>query len=427
MSSALIFVLVIIFFVLPLVFLSYHLNYKGTIVFKTAFSNLISNLVIALGAYFVGYLGILHVIWFVILGYIALFVGNLAVKRYVQKPANLTTQVLNKVSYGDLDVQIDEELKKSNDEIGQMNTALFNMIDYLKETGEFARQVGEGNFDYNIEALSGKDHLRHVLLEMRDKLKEASELEAEKRKEEEQRRWSNEGMTKLNDILRQQENITEISYKVISFLVKYLEANQGGIFIRNSDDENDVFYELQAAYAFNHRKYIEKTFKPGEGLVGTCAIEKKRIYMTNIPDDYIEITSGLGGSNPKALLIVPMKIEDEVYGVIEIASFNTFEDYQIEFVEEASLSIASTLSAAETNRKTKELLEKTQQQAEEMSSQEEEMRQNMEELQATQEESTRKAQEYERQLAEAKEKQEELEKKLEEANKEIERLKNTKG
>jgi methyl-accepting chemotaxis protein len=427
MSSAWIFVLVILFFVLPLAVLSYRLKYKGTIVYKTAFSNLVSNLIIAIGAYFVGYLGILHVIWFVIIGYSALLVVNIVVKKYVQKPANFTTQVLNKVSYGDLDVQIDEELKKSDDEIGQMNTALSNMVDYLKETGEFARQVGEGNFDYNIDVLSDKDHLRHVLVEMRDKLKDASELEAEKRREEEQRRWANEGMTKLNDILRQQEDITELSYNVISFLVKYLEANQGGIFVRNNDDENEVFYELQAAYAFNRRKYIEKTFKPGEGLVGTCAIEKERIYMTNIPDDYIEITSGLGGSNPKALLIVPMKIEEEVYGVIEIASFNKLDDYMIEFVEEASLSIASTLSAVETNRKTKELLEKTQQQAEEMSSQEEEMRQNMEELQATQEESTRKAQEYEKQLAEAKEKQEELEKKLEEANKEIERLKKKKG
>ena len=427
MSPAWIFVLVIVFFVFPLAIISYKYKYKGTIVYKTAFSNLFSNMTIAIGAYLVGYFGILNVIWFVVLGYAALLIGNIVVKRIVQQPVSTTTQAIDRLSQGELDVQIDEELKKSNDEIGRMNIALSNMIEYLKETGEFARQVGEGNFEHNIETLSEKDHLRNVLLEMRDKLKEASELEAEKRKEEEQRRWSNEGMTKLNDILRQQEDITELSYKIISFLVQYLDANQGGLFVRNSDDENDVFYELQAAYAFNKRKYIEKTFRPGEGLVGTCAIEKERIYMINIPDDYIEITSGLGGSNPKALLIVPMKIEEDVYGVIEIASFNTFEEYQIEFVEEASLSIASTLSASETNRKTKELLEKTQQQAEEMSSQEEEMRQNMEELQATQEESTRKAQEYERQLAEASEKQEELEKKLDEANKEIERLKKKKG
>jgi len=427
MSPALIFVLVIVFFSAPVSLFSYWYKYKGTIVYKIAFSNLISNFVIAIGAYFVGYLGILHVIWFVIVGYLAMLIGNIAVRRIVQKPVKDTTQMIDSLSQGDLDVQIDEELKNSNDEIGKMNTALSNMIEYLNETGEFARQVGEGKFDHDIETLGEKDHLRNVLLEMRDKLKEASELEAEKRKEEEQRRWSNEGMTKLNDILRQQEDIKELSYKIISFLVQYLNANQGGLFVRNNDDENDVFYELQAAYAFNKRKYIEKTFKPGEGLVGTCAIEKERIYMINIPDDYIEITSGLGGSNPGALLIVPMKIEEEVYGIIEIASFKKLEEYQIEFVEEASLSIASTLSASETNRKTKELLEKTQQQAEEMSSQEEEMRQNMEELQATQEESTRKAQEYERQLAEAKEKQEELEKKLEDANKEIERLKKNKG
>jgi len=424
MSSIWIFLLVMTFGVLPLGIIAHYYKYKGSLVYKTAYANLISAYFISITAYIVGHYGILNVLWFVPVGYLTLFSVNMFIKRIVQQPVKKITHTLDEMSKGDLKVQIDEELSKSNDEIGQMNTSLSEMVKNLQETSEFARQVGEGNLDYQIETLSEKDQLRKELIEMRDKLQEASKLEAEKRKEEEQRRWSNEGLTKLNDILRQQDDITELSYLVISFLVKTLKANQGGIFVRQQDDNNEVYYELQAAYAFNRRKYIEKNFKPGEGLVGTCAIEKEKIYMTNIPDDYIAITSGLGGSNPNALLIVPMKIEEEVYGIIEIASFNKLEGYQIDFVEEASLSIASTLSSSETNRRTKELLEKTQQQAEEMSSQEEEVRQNMEELQATQEESTRKAQEYERQLAEAMEKQEELERKLEEANNEIERLRN---
>ena len=115
--------------------------------------------------------------------------------------------------------------------------------------------------------------------------------------------------------------------------------------------------------------------------------------MTDVPQTYIQISSGTGEARPRCLLIVPLIIEDKVLGIIELASFNTLDTYKITFVETLGQSIASTLQSVRINIKTQQLLNRSQQQAEELAAQEEEMRQNMEELQATQEESSRKGSE----------------------------------
>ena len=423
MNSILIFALFMIFGVLPFSYFVFWLKYRGTIIYKTAFAIIVTNMLVGIASFSVGILGFKHMYWYIPFGYIALLIGNFIFKKAVQKPIKASIDVLKDVTKGDLNVEISKEIKDSNDEIGQMNIALDEMIQGLKDTAEFARQIGEGNLDHEIQLLSDKDHLRIALLEMRQKLQDAAKLQEEKRLEEEKRSWVNEGLAKLNEILRKQDDVEELSYQILSYLVNYMKVNQGGIFIRDIDDDDNITLNLQSFYAFNRRKYIKKSFELGEGLVGNCALEKQRIHITEVPNDYIQITSGLGGSNPKSLLLVPMKMENEVLGVIEIASFNNFEDYKINFLEQASLSIASSLNMAETNRHTSELLEKTQQQAEEMSAQEEEMRQNMEEMQATQEESSRHSEDAEMQMIELQDTSDELQRELDQAKEEIAKLK----
>src|SRR6056297_443656 len=419
MSPFLIFILVIVLGVTPLSYFVYRYKYRGTIIFKTAIAILITNLIVAITSYSVGYFGINNIYWFIPVGYLALLTGSIILKKYVQKPIQHTTEAIRKLEKGNLNIQIDEEYKSVNDEIGKMNTALDKTISNLNETAEFARQIGEGNLKHEIELLSESDHLRIALTEMREKLQEAQNIQEEKRIEEEKRSWANEGLANLNEILRKQNDVEELSYQIISFLVNYINANQGGIFIRNNEDPENITLDLKSFYAFNRRKYIKKSFELGEGLVGTCAIEKKKNHLTEIPDDYIRITSGLGGSNPRSLILIPMKLEEEVLGVIEIASFNKYEEHQIKFLEQASLSIASSLNMAETNKRTSELLERTQQQAEKMAAHEEEMRQNIEELQATQEESSRRAEDSEQQIIELQDENDELIRQLEKAKEEI--------
>jgi len=312
------------------------------------------------------------------------------VSRNITNPIEQVTDRLNRLSRGHIDPNMKLQLS-TGDEIQEMAAALNTSIDELNKKNEFAQKIGSGELEADYQMLSDNDQLGQSLIDMRNSLKQARQEEEKRKVEDEKRRWVNEGLAKFADILRQNnDDLEKLSYQIISNLVSYLGANQGGLFLLNDEDGQNVFYELKAAHAFDRKKYMEKQIKPGEGMVGTCALEKQTIYMTEIPQDYIQITSGLGDANPDSLLIVPLKVEEEVLGVIEIASFKKFEKHQIEFVEKVAESIASTISSVRVNLRTSQLLEKSQQQAEEMSAQEEEMRQNMEELKATQEEAARR-------------------------------------
>ena len=168
-----------------------------------------------------------------------------------------------------------------------------------------------------------------------------------------------------------------------------MRINQAGFYLINRTT-NEKHFELTACIAFDRKKFADKRIEWEEGLIGRCALEKETIYLTDIPNNYINITSGLGDANPKSILIVPLKTNDEIYGVIELASFKEFQDFEIEFVEKTAESIALTISAVQNTIRTTKLLKETQSQAERMSQQEEELRQNLEEMQATQEESDRR-------------------------------------
>jgi PAS domain S-box-containing protein len=280
---------------------------------------------------------------------------------------------------------------RSEDELGKIVHSVNKLIEGLKQTTEFSIHIGQGNLSSDYQPLGKNDVLGTSMLKMRDSLKYAAEEEQKRKKEDEERTWVAMGLAKFGDILRTNYQSTkELGEIVIQNLVKYLDANQGGIFQVNDDNESEKYLELLSAFAYDRKKYFTKKVMIGEGLIGACAIEKKTIYMTQVPQGYISITSGLGDANPDCLLIVPMRLEEKVFGVIEIASFRKLEKYEIEFVEKVAESIASTISTVKINARTTALLQQSQQQAEEMAAQEEEMRQNMEELQATQEESSRR-------------------------------------
>lgn len=335
-----------------------------------------------------------RITWILVLvGVIGLVAMSLIVwwlSRRITGNVKVVTGLLNKLSKGHLDSSMMVNVN-SDDEIGHMSEALNVSVQGLLEKVAFAKKIGTGQLNTDLTLLSEEDELGKALVEMQRSLLAAREEEAKRKIEEDHRRWANEGLAKFGDILRQNnDNLAVLADGVLSNLVHYVDANQGGIFIYNEDEPGNEFFQMIAAYAYNRKKFLQKEFVVGEGLVGTAALEKKTIFMTDVPPSYIQISSGTGEARPRCLLIVPLLIEEKVLGIIELASFNVLEDYQIEFVEKVGQSIASTLQAVRINLRTQLLLNRSQQQAEELAAQEEEMRQNMEELQATQEESARK-------------------------------------
>ena len=284
-----------------------------------------------------------------------------------------------------------DKLVTNNDEIGDMGDALNGFIESLRRTSEFAVEIGNGNYNSEYEALGEEDTLGNALLEMRKNLRNSDEANKKRQREDEIRNWTTKGLADFGDILRHNsENMDVLSSNVMRHLIDYLGVNQGAIYILNEQDPKNQFFEMKSAVAYNREKYLKVNFGTTEGLVGRCAFEKLPVYLKEIPEEYIKLTSGLGGAEPNYLLLVPLVINEKVLGVVELASFNEIPQYQIDFLQTLGENIASTISNVRITEQTNKLLSESKMRGEELSSQEEELRQNMEELQATQEESVRR-------------------------------------
>ncbi|MEM9829274.1 MAG: GAF domain-containing protein [Bacteroidota bacterium] len=251
----------------------------------------------------------------------------------------------------------------------------------------FATEIANGNLDAE-KSYEESDKLGRALISMQEKLKDAQQREQKEK-------FMNVGLAEIGAILRKNfHSLEDLSENVLSYLVKYLKANQGAIFITDLDEtENEQLLSMTACYAYDKKKFEEKTIRIGQGLVGQVFLEKKTTYLKKIPQDYINITSGLGESTPGHLLIVPLIVNESVEGILELASFKDFSEDDISFLEKVGESVASMVTSGKTTQRTTRLLESTKASEEELRAAEEEMRQNNEELQAIQEELGRKERE----------------------------------
>lgn len=381
---------------------------------EVRFSEVISNL----NNFVINLLLISILIISVLLGMIT-FASSRFISLTISNPVMRVVENLRNLASGDLSSDIVPETK---DEIGKLQESFIELQSSLKQKTDVAAAIAEGNFlqkasaqsDKDILAIainqivtnfseviqqanriaqgnletditmrSDKDELGKALLTMTSELKKSNE-------EKHKQLWVKNNQTELNDIIRGEQEVTDLSRKIISKMCHILGARVGAIYLK---DEDSIF-RLMGSYAFSHRKNLKTGYEPGEGIVGQAALEKQAIVVTQLPDDYVAINSGLGEAPPKNLVVVPCIFNDEVIAIIELGSFEVFTESQVNFITIISETIAIGLHTSRSRTELEKLLTKTQQQAEELQVQQEELKQANEELQ----EQTRALKESEQQL-----------------------------
>jgi CheY-like chemotaxis protein/signal transduction histidine kinase len=253
------------------------------------------------------------------------------------------------ISNGDFSAKI--LVSSENDKLG---LALNKMVSSLREVVLQAQQISNGDYSGKLEPKSSNDELAISINKMTKSLRSITLLN-------EQQNWIKSGLNELHQTITSDIELKELGKATITFLCKYLNAQIGALYIRSL--EEDIF-KLIGSFAYSQRKSLNNRFKLGEGLIGQAALEKEMILLSQTPDDYIYINSGLGNSKPTYIMVAPFIFQDNTLGVIEIGKFQNFGPDEIELIHRALESIAITFNTAINRSQLQLLLLKTQEQTE---------------------------------------------------------------
>ena len=273
---------------------------------------------------------------------------------------------------------------KSRDELGLLAESFTEMQQSLQDVANKMQQISDGDYSVSIIPKSDQDRLSLSLNKMTMALRTVSG-------ENEAQNWMKSGQNELNERLRGDKNLQELTTQAITFIAEYLGVQMGAFYI---PDESGKALTLFGSYAFSKRKTLNDSFKIGEGLVGQAAFGRQAISLTRLPSDYTRITSATGDMAPRNVLVYPLVYEGQLTGVIEVASKDELDDFKTDFLNAVSENISIAINSAKSRVKLQELLHQTREQADELQTQQEELRVSNEEL----EEQTKALKESEKEL-----------------------------
>jgi HAMP domain-containing protein/signal transduction histidine kinase/DNA-binding response OmpR family regulator len=260
------------------------------------------------------------------------------------------------------------------DNVNQLSATLTTQV---RAIAEVATAVTKGDLTRSIrvdakgEVANLKDNINEMIGNLRDTTEKNTEQD-----------WLKTNLTRFTRMLQGQRDLMTVSKMILSELAPLVHAEHGVFYGMVDANGTAAHLALQAGYAYKPRKNVPMEFNLGEGLVGQCALEKKRIVIKHVPRDYIKINSALGESVPANIVVLPVLFEGEVRAVIELASLEPFSPTHIDFLDQLAESIGIVLNTIEANSRTEDLLTQSQSLATELQSQQDQLQRTNEELAA---------------------------------------------
>ncbi|HKN92530.1 MAG TPA: response regulator, partial [Acidimicrobiia bacterium] len=267
-----------------------------------------------------------------------------------------------------------------------VNQLAANLTTQVRAIAEVATAVTQGDLTRSIavEAQGEVAELKDNINQMIANLKGTTQKNAEQD-------WLKTNLARIGGMMQGQRDLETVSRLIMSELTPVVSAQHGAFFLADSEHAEEPVLRMIASYGYKARKHVANQFRPGEGLVGQAALEKKSILMTEAPHDYIRIASGLGEASPINVIVLPVLFEEQLLAVIELASFRPFSEVNLAFLDQLMETIGIVLNTIIANMRTEELLEQSQRLTHELQSQSEELQAQQEELQQTNEELQEKA------------------------------------
>jgi HAMP domain-containing protein/signal transduction histidine kinase/CheY-like chemotaxis protein len=305
-----------------------------------------------------------------------------------------------------------------------VNQLAANLTNQVRAMADVATAVTKGDLTRSItvdasgEVAFLKDNVNEMIRNLRETTQKNTEQD-----------WLKTNLAKFTRLLQGQRDLLTVARLVLSEMAPLVDMQHGVFYIGDTVEDEPVM-KMLASYAYRERKSISNEFKIGESLVGQCALEKERIIITNVPPDYVKINSGLGEAAPTNIVVLPVLFEGQVKAVIELASFNPFNEIHFGFLDQLTESIGIVINTIEANMRTEELLKQSQSlaqelqmgqaelqetnrrlelQAQSLQASEELLKQQQEELQQTNQELEEKAQLLSEQKTEVEQKNREIE------------------
>ncbi|NME71830.1 GAF domain-containing protein [Flammeovirga aprica] len=264
--------------------------------------------------------------------------------RAVGKRFEFLFNITKRINEGKSLVDFKSNQKFKYDEVSEISNNLYSLDEQLQAANMFSRKVTEGDVDVTYDTKFRETPLANDLIQMRDKFRDVQE-------EEQKRNWVINGMAQFNQLLREKTKSQEEWYdNLLRSIINYIEASQGTFILLKEDAEGKQYLKLMALYAYDKKRYEERQYDLENGLLGQVYKEQKMVYIEDVPDNYVNISSGMGGAKPKCLIILPLIYGDVMYGILEISSFSVLDAYHIDFLKKLSEIIASSIADMDTSR-----------------------------------------------------------------------------